>query len=349
LLLLKEVDQVVAIVRGILVLWLALVLLLWGGEAQAGQLAERLAQFPHWESKPPVTAAEGDLVYPDWMEGTWNVTSTLVDQVAPLAPEVVTPGFESNRRYLNQPVSFLVRFQALSNPPSGRVPATQTEISDRFLPLKTPTGRVSFGKGSEYRRAQNSKLKTFGVVADRAFNGLNIGRAYLGDRVIQSVKVDPDSPNRQITSLRTGRQLISVVTGRASETPTPDQFIATEVSNQVFRGTAQPYFNQVETTTAYQLLRSADRSVRLNFGKRSTERSRRSLSYRADSELVELHAEVSASLSPSSAIEADQVTAVYLSPQDSDYFKAQARPVALYRYRLQLLPVESTAASSPAE
>ena len=340
MLLLKEVDQVVAIVRGILVLWLALVLLLWGGEAQAGQLAERLAQFPHWESKPPVTAAEGDLVYPDWMEGTWNVTSTLVDQVAPLAPEVVTPGFESNRRYLNQPVSFVVRFQALSNPPIGRVPATQTEISDRFLPLKTPTGRVSFGKGSEYRRAQNSKLKTFGVVADRAFNGLNIGRAYLGDRVIQSVKVDPDSPNRQITSLRTGRQLISVVTGRASETPTPDQFIATEVSNQVFRGTPQPYFNQVETTTSYQLLRSADRSVRLNFDR---------LSRRADSELVELHAEVSASLSPSSAIEADQVTAVYLSPQDSDYFKAQTRPVALYRYRLQLLRVESTAASSPAE
>ncbi len=32
-------------------------------------------------------------------------------------------------------------------------------------------------------------------------------------------------------------------------------------------------------------------TVRLNFGKRSTERSRRSLSYRADSELVELHGE----------------------------------------------------------
>lgn len=309
---LKEVDQVVAIVRGILVLWLVLVLLLWGGEAQAGQLADRLAQFPHWESKPPVTAAQGDLVYPDWMEGTWNVTSTLVEQVAPLAPEVVTPGFESNRRYLNQPVSFLVRFQAISDEP-----ARQTAISDRFLPLKIPMGRVSFGKGSESRHASYSKLKTFGVVADRAFNGLNIARAYLGDRVIQSVKVDPNSPNRQFTSLRKGRQLISVVTGRASETPTPDQFIATEVSNQVFRGTPQPYFNQVETTTSYQCLRNAHRS--------------------------------SATLSPSLAIEADQVTAVYLSPQDTDYFKAQARPVALYRYRLQLLPVESTAQRSPGE
>ena len=64
------------------VLWgyfLILGLLLWGGEAQAGVLADRLAQFPHWETLPPVSAAKGDLVYPEWMEGTWNVTSTLVD------------------------------------------------------------------------------------------------------------------------------------------------------------------------------------------------------------------------------------------------------------------------------
>jgi hypothetical protein len=261
---------------------MVLVLLFWGGEAEAGQLADRLAQFPHWESKPPVTVAEGDLVYPDWMEGTWDVTSTLVDLVAPLAPEVVTPGFESNRRYLNQPVSFRVRFQSVSYPPKRDGHTTPTMISDQFLPLKT----------------QNSKLKTFGVVADRVFNGLNIAKAYLGDARVQSVKVDPDSPNRQITSLQTGRQLISIVTGRASETPTRNQFIGTEVSNQVFRGTPQPYFNQVETTTAYQVVHS-----------------------------------------PNLAIEADQITAVYLSPQDANYFKALEQPVALYRYRLELLPL----------
>jgi hypothetical protein len=160
--------------------------------------------------------------------------------------------------------------------------ATQTVISDQFMPLKT----------------QNPKLQTFGVVADRAFNGLNIAKAYLGDRIIQSVKVDPNSPNRQITSLITGRQLISVVTERAVETPSPDRFIGTEISNQIFRGTPQPYFNQVETTTAYQLQQS-----------------------------------------PKLAINADQVTAVYLSPQDPDYFKALTRPIALYRYQLELLPV----------
>lgn len=273
----------VAIVRGILGLGLVLVLLLWGNQAQAGTLADRLAQFPHWESKPSVMVAEGDLVYPDWMEGTWNVTSTLVDQVAPLAPEVVTPGFESNRRYLNEPVNFLVRFQAACTSSTAR--------SDRFVPIKPQNSEsVQFLRPSE----------THAIVGDRAFNGLNIAKAYLGDRTVQSVKVDPNSPNRQITLLRSGRQLVSVVTGRATETPAPDRFIATEVSNQIFRGVPQPYFNQVETTTAYQLVRS-----------------------------------------PSVAITADQVTAVYLSPQDPNYFKAQAQPVALYRYYLQLTKVES--------
>ena len=269
-------------VRRIFGLCLVVVLLLWSGEAQAGQLADRMAQFPNWESKPPVTAAQGDLIYPAWMEGTWNVTSTLVEQVAPLAPEVVTPGFESNRRYLNQPVSFLVRFQAVTPQPSA--------IAENLVPLKLQnTARSPLPQPGE----------TPTVVADREFNGLNIGKAYLGDRTIQSVKVDPNSPNRQITFLRTGRQLISIVTGRAEETPAPDRFIGTEVSNQIFRGIPQPYFNQVETTTAYQRRES-----------------------------------------PTLAIEADQVTAIYLSPQDADYFKALERPVALYRYRLELTPVE---------
>jgi hypothetical protein len=286
-------------VRGILGLCLVLVLLLWGGEAQAGQLADRLAQFPGWESKPPVRVAEGDLVYPDWMEGTWQVTSTLVEQVAPLAPDVVTPGFESNRRYLNQPISFQVRFQAV-NPQSSGISGSTSAIpwALRFVPLKTQSG---------YRDTALTKIKSPVVVADRAFNGLNIAKAYLSDRAIQSVKVDPDSPNRQITSLRTGRQLISIVTGRVSETPSPERFIATEVTKQVFRGIPQPYFNEVETTTAYQLVKSS-----------------------------------------SLAIEADQVTAIYLSPQDADYFKALERPVALYRYQLKLLPVESMVISSPA-
>ncbi|MBV9388946.1 MAG: hypothetical protein JOZ78_21205 [Chroococcidiopsidaceae cyanobacterium CP_BM_ER_R8_30] len=266
---------------------LVLALLFWGGEAVAGPLAERLASFPHWEGKPLVQSAAGDLVYPDWMANSWEVRSTLVDLVAPLAPDVVTPGFEGNCRYLNQPITFQVRFA------HARLPLPSLRLVPRPI-----------------QRA---------VVADRAFNGLNLARAYLGDRAVLAVKVDPSSPNRQITLLRDNRQLVSVITGRSTETPAAGQFITTEVFQQLFRGSgvarpqaktasgASPYFNQVETTTAYRQLPTSD-----------------------------------------PAIEADQVTAVYLSPQDPSYFAAGSRPVALYRYRLEFFKgIEEKALTPP--
>src|SRR4028119_844212 len=89
--------------------------LLGGGGARAGVLGDRLSSFPNWESKPPIAVAKGDLVYPDWMAGNWNVASTLVDLAAPLAQNIVTPGFESNRQYLQQPILFKVRFQPKKN------------------------------------------------------------------------------------------------------------------------------------------------------------------------------------------------------------------------------------------
>ena len=245
----------------------------WNGTATAGELSERLANFPQWEQLTSVQRAEGDLIYPDWFAGSWKVTSTLVDLVAPLAPDIVTPGFESNRQQLDQPVSFLVR----------------------FIPQKPPiTGLKLIPKID-----QPSIL-----VADRAFNSLNLARAYLGDKAVLSTKVDPDSPNRQITllrgdseALRRNRQLVSIVTARAIETTANANFITSEVFQQVFKGGSRPYFNAVESTTAYHQL--------------STSKP---------------------------AIEADQVTAVYLSPQDPDYFTAASRPVALYRYRLEFSP-----------
>ncbi len=118
------------ILRGIWGLCLVLVFLLWSGAASAGQLAERLARFPNWENKPLVQVAQGDLVYPDWMAGTWKVTSTLVDLVAPLAPNLVTPGFESNRQYLDQPVSFQVRFgeERLPGPSLKFIPRAGVQV-----------------------------------------------------------------------------------------------------------------------------------------------------------------------------------------------------------------------------
>jgi hypothetical protein len=258
--------------------------LFWESSAQAGALTDRIATFPNWQTKPPVQVAEGDLFYPEWFQGEWLVSSTLVDLVAPLAPEIVSPGFESNRQYLNQPMQFRVRF------------VTAPAIS----------------KPAPFPFARSIVPSPSGIVSDRAFNGLSLARAYLGngdDSPVIHVKVDPESPNRQITLLKGNRQLLSIVTGRATETPAPNQFITTEVFQQVFRGQAQPYLNQVETTTAYQQL--------------------------TDSDL---------------AFQADQITAVYLSPKDPNYFKTgrptegfrsnlpleaiQERPVALYRYHL---------------
>ncbi|MEG4805244.1 hypothetical protein QUB63_31965 [Microcoleus sp. ARI1-B5] len=257
------------------VIWgfcLVLAVLLWGGGARAGVLGDRISSFPDWNSKPPIAVAKGDLVYPDWMVGNWNVASTLVDLAAPLAPNIVTPGFESNRQYLQQPVLFKVRFQPEKN----------------------------IGLISNYTSKMPKK-----IVADRTFNGLNIAKAYLGEGGVLSVKVDPNNPNRQITILKGSRQLISIVTSRGTETPNPLEFVSAEISQQVFRGETDIYLNEVETTTAYRVFGNGK-----NGG------------------------------SASKKIEADQVTAIYLSPQDPDYFAAGGHPVALYRYRLELLPGE---------
>ncbi|KAM3098496.1 DUF6816 family protein [Phormidesmis sp. 146-35] len=279
----------------------AFLYLIWSFPVQAGVLSDRVAAFPQWQSKPPIQTAQGDLIYPTWLKGTWHVTSTLVDLVAPLAPEVVTPGFESNRDYLNQPVKFDVRFVKQGSA-KNRIAAALKSLQQRS---RTPE-----------------------VVADRAFNGLNLAKAYLGDRAVLAVKVDPESPNRQITLLRDDRQLVSIVNARAVETPALNQFITTEIFQQVFRGSSQPYLNQVETTTAYR--RSEERGESEERGDRSEERRTPAIS----------------SSYPQGVV-ADQMTAVYLSSQDPDYFKTGERPVALYRYRLEFVPVE--AVSLPSE
>ncbi|MEC4805813.1 MAG: hypothetical protein SAJ12_18635 [Jaaginema sp. PMC 1079.18] len=136
------------------------------------------------------------------------------------------------------------------------------------------------------------------VVADRAFNGDSIAKAYLGAAVVRSVKVDPNNPNRQITLLSPGQQLISTVTGRKSETVSRDRFIATEITRQVFRQPSQIYINTVEITTAYQRL-------------------------------------------DPQTITATQFAAIYLAPEDPDYFQALGHPVALYRYDLNLVKSEA--------
>jgi hypothetical protein len=247
-----------------------LVLLLWlGGATPAGaeSLHDRLAQYPNWQHKPTTQVAQGDLTYPDWFVGNWQLQSTLVSLEAPFAPDIVTPGFEGNRAELNHAIAFPVRF-ITANLPQPR----------SLVPTRNITG----------------------IVSDRAFNGMSIAKAYIGSDRVQSVQVDPTNPNRQLTILKGNRQLESTITDRAVEAPETNRFITTELFQQVFRGTDQPYLNQVETTTDYH--RQPDRGM---------------------------------------PITADQITAIYLSPNDPNYFKAGETPVALYRYKLEFFPLQN--------
>ncbi len=208
------------------------------------------------------------------------MTSTLIDMVAPLAPEIVTPGFEGNRQFLHKAIPAEIRF------------VSKAVARGRFLNQTLP----AILSGDDDDEVE--------VVSDRAFNGLSLARAYLGEDWVKAVKVDPDNPNRQITFLKDNQQLISTVTGRTVETPNAGSFATTEVFQQFFRNaknadeTPAAYLNEVENTTVYR--------------KRSD---------------------------PNFPIAADQITAIYLSPQDPSYFKAKDKPVALYRYQLSFTPM----------
>ncbi len=261
--------------------------------AQAQSLTDRLSAYPDWRSKPELNSTFEEVAYPNWMAGTWTCESTLIDMVAPLAPKVTTPGFEGNRKYLNQPVQFDVRFG----------------------PTTTKAKRT-FG----FPTIMNFSFSQEKVVVDRVFNALSISRAYLGDGVVESVKINPNSPNEQLTTLKDGLQLLSVTTGHQSELPDPNVFLTSEFFQQIFRSSAQPFLNQVETTTKYSYLPKSDlTSAHSNLEANPVEDDR----------------------NEASTIVADQYTAIYLSPQDPDYFQAIGSPVALYRYRLRLTPAKS--------
>jgi hypothetical protein len=245
-------------------------------EVFAGDLSVRLSQFPNWKHKPNVSVAVGDLIYPEWFAGNWKMNATLVDMVAPLAPDLVTPGFEGNRVYLNRPIVTEVRF----------INSEESRLSSNYLNFPQVTQKISD--------------KNLNLVADRAFNGLNLARAYLGKEGVLEVNIDKNDPNRQVTILPDNRQLTSVINGRKTETPNSQEFLTTEIFQQIFTSPSQVYLNEVETTSKYH--------------------------YKPNRQ---------------SLITAEQVTAIYLSPQDPNYFKAKDKPVALYRYHLDFTPITS--------
>jgi hypothetical protein len=249
----------------------ALIVVIWAfgvaDPVQALDLRKRVADYPNWKTRPALKATREELSYPKWMAGTWQVESTLIEQFAPLVPDIVTPGFEQNRRYLQQPIIFRVRF----------LPAPAVS-------LISPAIKIN-------RSSQ--------IIADRAFNGLEIGRAYLGREGILSVTSDPEDPNQYITQLANHERLITQIIGRQQSSPERDRYLTSELTQQFFQGDSRIYLNIVETTTNYHQQDRGD-------------------------------------------ILADQLTAIYLSPKDPQYFLASNQPVALYRYQLHLTPLISS-------
>lgn len=198
----------------------------YGNPAWAGPLLDRVSEFPAWASPPKTQrVATEELWYPSWFAGEWLVTSTLQTMSAPQAPTLLSPGFESNRQFLNKPVKFGVRFAPQLLPPRG---------------------------GSFGQLLQHQSLRNNSVVADRAFNGLSIAIAYLGRDRIQRVEQDPRNSNRQLIRLSEGLEIVSRVIARATEQRSELDFTATEVTTQSFRGASVPYGNQVEATTDYR-------------------------------------------------------------------------------------------------
>ncbi|MEM7715613.1 MAG: DUF6816 family protein, partial [Cyanobacteria bacterium P01_A01_bin.68] len=210
------------------------------------------------------------------------------------------------------PLSLLRRGEGNNQIPLSLTKTGEENEVTSGTPLSLTRRAVRCGGSLRYSncgRGAGGEVNGGEVIADRAYNGLNLAQAILGEKTVKAVKVDPDSPNRQITLLRSecteriicDRQLVSIVKNRATESTTDGRFIATEVFQQIFKGGTRPYINSVESTTAYRQL--------------------------------------SASSPSNPAIEGNQVTAVYLSSQDPNYFKAINKPVALYKYRLEFFPI----------
>jgi hypothetical protein len=230
----------------------------------AGMLDQRISQYPQWDRKLSLPKPTQELIFPDWFEGTWNVTSTLKEQIAPLSPQFKTPSFDSNEIYIDKNIDFLVKF----------IPTILTPKINNFVPTIINRNKV--------------------IIPDRAFNGLSIAQAYLGAENVQQVIANKFNSIEQKTVFKQNNELISTIIGRKQDTVSPDEFITSEITRQFFRRPNSVYLNLVETTTKYHLINDNE-------------------------------------------IEGTQITAVYLSTEDPDYFLAIEQPVALYYYTLNLV------------
>ena len=67
--------------RRLLAVLIGLTILLSGSPCWASPLEQRLEQWPQWSLPAPLPrpSQSNDLIYPDWFEGLWNVTSLDLD------------------------------------------------------------------------------------------------------------------------------------------------------------------------------------------------------------------------------------------------------------------------------
>lgn len=98
-----------------------------------------------------------------------------------------------------------------------------------------------------------------GIVADRAFNALAVGRSVLGERLL-SVQDDPANPQRQLARLAGDQLLETSLIGQRGETQEPERFLNDELSLQVLHGPGgEPRVSRIETLGRWRRL--ADGSI----------------------------------------------------------------------------------------
>lgn len=98
-----------------------------------------------------------------------------------------------------------------------------------------------------------------GIVADRAFNALSVGRSVLGERLL-SVQDDPANPQRQLARLAGDQLLETSLIGQRGEFPAPESFLNDELSLQVLHGPGgEPRVSRIETLGRWRRL--ADGSI----------------------------------------------------------------------------------------
>lgn len=79
--------------------------------ASTETLRDHLRRYPSINQLLALEEARGELVYPDWFAGTWQVRTTLVDLTAPLGGKVINrEAFEASRALKGKPVTLPARF-----------------------------------------------------------------------------------------------------------------------------------------------------------------------------------------------------------------------------------------------